>query len=331
MGGVLLAGRYPSKQNSSGLEYGSSLILIWRLTGRSYPQSLLAMRKLIVLCLTLLPLVLHGETPKMPKDKELKALVLDSLVAFNKAVQEKNFARFHQERLSTEMQKQYPLEKFTENFQVFIDKGYDISNIAEADPVFDTPPAVDSDGVLLLQGYYPTKPNKVTFRLKFINESSAWKIIGINVEAAPVVENTGTLPTNKEVKKLTLVSLLLFNDAIQAESFDDFYEQIAKIWQRETSPQKLLEAFQSFVDQNVDISPITTLEPTFDDKPAINQDGYLVVQGSYPMKPSKVSFALKYLNEDGNWKLVSINLHVKPSEEKGGKKAKKDASEEDNE
>src|SRR5436190_8654622 len=165
-----------------GLESSLSRILRWRLTGPPYPQSLLAMRKLILLSLSLLPLVLHGEAPPLPKDKELKTLVLDTLVAFNKAVQEKNFARFHEERLSSEMRKQYSLEKFTENFQEFVDKGYDISNVAESELVFDTPPAMDSDGVLLLQGYYPTKTNKVTFKLKFINESSGWKIVGINVK-----------------------------------------------------------------------------------------------------------------------------------------------------
>jgi hypothetical protein len=297
------------------------------LTASVEPQNLQPMRKLFLLPLFLLPLVLHGEQPKLPPDKELKTLVLDNLIAFNKAVQDKSFARFHQERLSAEMQKQFPLEKFTDTFREFIDKGYDISNIIESEPVFETPPEIDSDGALLLQGQYPTKPTKVSFRLRLIQESGTWKVIGIDVKAVPVTANTDTLPTTKEIKKLTLDSLLLLNDAIQAENFDDFYEQIAKIWQRETSPQKLLETFQSFVDQDADISPITTLEPTFDEKPTINQDGYLVVQGSYPTKPTKVSFALKYASEDDNWKLVSMNVHVKPSEEKASKKAKEDGEE----
>ena len=101
------------------------------------------MRKLVILSLLFIPLLLQAETPKLPKDKELKTLVFDSLFAFNKAVQAKNFAQFHQERLSPEFQKQVPLDKFTAAFQVFIDKGYDISNIAKSEPVFDTPPAID--------------------------------------------------------------------------------------------------------------------------------------------------------------------------------------------
>ncbi len=84
------------------------------------------MRKLLLLPLLLLPILLHGATPSVPSDKELKALVFDSLFAFNQAVQKKDFTQFHEERLSSPFRKQFPLAKFTAAFQVFIDKGYDL-------------------------------------------------------------------------------------------------------------------------------------------------------------------------------------------------------------
>lgn len=292
------------------------------------------MRKLLILSLLLLPLALQGATPKMPPDKELKALVFDSLFAFNKAVQEKNFARFHEERLSPQFRKQFPLEKFTAIFQAFIDKGYDISNIAKSEPVFDTPPAIDSDGLLVLKGHYPTKPNKVTFKLTYVYESSAWKILGINVQATPSVENTGEVPTNKEVKKLALDSLLLFNVAIQTKSFDNFYTKIAKLWQKEITPGELLRIFRPFVEQNANIALIAKEQPDFDEIPAVNDDGILVLKGSYPTQPNKVFFELKYVFEDESWKLVGINVQMKPGDDappKKGKEKKAKDSEEENE
>src|SRR5436190_18750948 len=162
----------------------------------------MTMRKLLILSLLLLPLVLHGETPKLPKDKELKALVLDTLTAFNKAVQEKNFAKFHEERLSSQFSKQVPLEKFTAAFQEFIDKGYDISNIAQSEPVFDAPTTINSDGLLVLKGHYPTRPNKVIFELIYAYDSSTWKLMSIDVKAI-LMADVGKVPTNKELKKLT--------------------------------------------------------------------------------------------------------------------------------
>jgi|CZKQ01.1.fsa_nt_gi hypothetical protein len=274
------------------------------------------MRKLIILSFLFIPLLLQAETSKLPKDKELKTLVFDSLFAFNKAVQAKNFAQFHQEQLSSQFQKQVPLDKFTAAFQVFIDKGYDISNIAKSEPIFDVPPAIDSDGLLVLKGHYPTQPNRVTFDLTYIYESPAWKLLGLNVKATPFVANTGKMPTDKDLKTLALDSLLLFNTAIQTKSFENFYVKIAKLWQKEVTPAKLLEIFQSFIDKEINIAPIAKLEPTFEETPTVNEDGFLVIKGSYPTQPSKVVFQLKYVYEDENWKLVGINVQVKPTADK---------------
>ena len=280
------------------------------------------MRKSFVLWLLLLPLVLQAATPKLPPDKELKALALDSLLAFNKAVQEKSFAKFHEERLSPQFRKEFPIEKFTETFRVFIDKGYDIANIEKAEPIFDSPPAIDGEGLLVLKGHYPTRPNKVTFELTYVYGSSAWKLMGIDVQAKPSVENTGKVPTNKGLKKLALDSLLLFNVAIQTKNFEDFYGHSAKLWQKEVTPEEMLGIFQSFIDKEVDISPIAKAEPTFEGTPAVNEDGLLVMKGFYPTEPSRISFELKYIDEDGSWKLVGINVNVKPTADKKKKKEK---------
>ncbi|HWM23743.1 MAG TPA: TIR domain-containing protein [Chthoniobacterales bacterium] len=255
---------------------------------------------------------------------EHSALALDTLLAFNKAVQEKSFARFHREETSSTFRKQFTLEKFSAAFQVFIEKGYDISNIAKAEPVFDTPPAVDRDGVLVLKGHYAVKPNKVTFLLRYLREGSNWKVLGINVQAVPFVENTGTVPSNKEVKGLVLDSLLAFNRAIQAESFENFYGRIAELWRQETTPEKLQEIFQSFIDKGINISQIAKLDPAFDEPPAINADGFLVAKGSYTTDSSKVFFELKYVDQDGAWKLIGINVNVKPAGNSLGKNAADD-------
>ena len=277
------------------------------------------MRKLLVLSLLLLPFVLQAQTSKLPPEKELRALVFDSLFAFNKAVQKKDFAEFHEQRLSPQFRKQFPLAKFTAAFQVFIDKGYDISNIAKSEAVFDVPPAIDSEGLLVLKGHYPTRPNKVTFKLTYVNESSAWKLLGINVQAIPFVENTGKVPSNRELKTLALDSLLQFNDAIQAKRFDKFYRGISELWQKEVTAEKLQEIFQGFIDKKIDLAPITKVEPAFDGTPAVDADGFLVVKGSYPTQPSKVLFELNYVYENESWKLAGINVQVKPTSAKADK------------
>ena len=277
------------------------------------------MRKLLLISLLLIPLALRADAQKAPPEKELKTLVRDSLLAFNDAVQEKNFAGFYKHELAAMFRDQLTLEKFTTAFQPFLDKGYDISDIKKSEPVFDEPASVDSNGVLAVKGSYPTRPNKVTFKLKYVQEKSAWKLLGINVHVLPFVENAGPVPSEAEAERLALDSLLAFDQAIKAKSFDNFYAQIAKLWQAQTTSAKLKEIFQSFIAQKADIAGISEVEPVFDSKPAINEDNFLVLKGSYPA-PSKVFFELKYAYEDQSWKLVGINVNVKASSDKGLKK-----------
>ena len=147
------------------------------------------------------------------------------------------------------------------------------------------------------------------------------------MQAIPFVENSGKVPTNKELKKLALDSLLLFNVALQTKDFENFYNHSAKLWQKETSPDKLLEAFQSFIDKEVNIASIAKLEPTFDEAPAVNEDGLLVMKGFYPTQPSRVFFQLKYIDEDGSWALAAINVQLKAATDKADKKKNDDDDE----
>jgi len=289
------------------------------------------MRKILLISLLLISLVLRSEAQKVPPEKELKTMVRDSLLAFNEAVQDKNFAGFHKHELATVFRDQMPVEKFTSVFKEFLDKGYDISNIAKSEPVFDEAAKIDSNGVLAVKGSYPTKPNKVVFTLKYLQEKSAWKLVGINVQVFPFVEKTGPAPSEKEAKRLALDSLLAFNKGLKAKNFDSFYERIAKLWQAQTTPAKLKEIFQGFLDQDAHISGISEVEPVFDSKPAIDSDGFLVLKGSYPTQPSKVFFELRYVFEDEAWELVGINVNLKKAAgtDKGLKKPDSDDDEED--
>jgi hypothetical protein len=120
-----------------------------------------------------------GET-KMPPDTELRALALDSLLAFNDAVQTNDFTRFHQQ-ISAAWQEQITPAKLAEVFHDFVVKQINIAGIKNVQPIFNEPPQVDSNGLLVISGYYPTKPARVVFRLKYIYEHPNWKLFGIKV------------------------------------------------------------------------------------------------------------------------------------------------------
>jgi hypothetical protein len=117
---------------------------------------------------------------QLPSDEKSKALALDSLLAFNKAVQDKSFVGFHQQ-ISRRWQEQITPDKLKEVFNQFIEKQIDISRIKEVEPILNAAPQINSDGLLVLEGYYPTHSNKIYFRLKYTYEHPAWKLFGIQV------------------------------------------------------------------------------------------------------------------------------------------------------
>ena len=49
-------------------------------------------------------------------------------------------------------------------------------------PQFSSKPTIDDNGVLVIAGHYPTKPNQVYFQQKYIYEGLGWKLIGFSAD-----------------------------------------------------------------------------------------------------------------------------------------------------
>ena len=103
-------------------------------------------------------------------------------------------------------------------------------------------------------------------------------------------------------------TLLKFNEAIQLKSFDHFYHFISANWQSQVSLQRMSDAFQGFIDQHIDLSPMKDAEISFDEPPRINQEGLLVVHGRSKIPAYQVNFVLSYTYEIPNWRLSGIKL-----------------------
>ena len=99
--------------------------------------------------------------------------------------------------------------------------------------------------------------------------------------------------------------------ALKIKDFSQFYKNIAKIWQDQSSLDKFSRIFKSFIDKKVDLTGIKDLEPVLEKTPYLDNNSLLCVQGSYSTKPSKSMFNLKYLLENGTWKLVGIKINLK--------------------
>jgi hypothetical protein len=128
------------------------------------------------------------------------------------------------------------------------------------------------------------------------------------------------LPPEAELKKLVTDSVLALNQAIRDKDFQAFHASLSAPLQQKSTPASLMKAFQDFVTRSIDLSPVKTVEPVFEDKPAIDDRGRLHLSGYFPTDP-RVQFDIKYLYEPTAWKIFSIHVNrLSPSEPGAGDK-----------
>ncbi|MDI1288270.1 MAG: hypothetical protein PSV46_28080 [Reyranella sp.] len=128
------------------------------------------------------------------------------------------------------------------------------------------------------------------------------------VLAAPMAEAQVKLPTERGLESLVKSSLMSFNDANVTGNYTVFHAKLSKPFRQQFSPEKLKETFREFAEKNIDIDIISAMKPTYDPPPLIDDNGKLIVKGSFPTEPARVVFALDFILSDGEWKLVSINV-----------------------
>lgn len=169
-----------------------------------------------------------------------------------------------------------------------------------------------------LEGSIKTRAGGVIpIKLKLIKEDGKWKIHSIEKVAAGLVKASTeptvtepTLPAEDDLKAMTNSSVLLLARAINAKDFSEFYNATAKVWQSQVTPEALKDSFIKYIEQNVDLTFVEDNSPEFQEKPSIDENGVLILKGSYPARPSPLNFTVKYIRQESEWKLVGIFISM---------------------
>ena len=250
---------------------------------------------------------------KMPTVVFMKQMVQKVMLDFAGAVNARDFSGFYAE-ISEIWQKQITQEKMEATFKPFSDNKIDLTVLKGHSPEFTVAPFISDKGVLIIKGKYLVSEGEVLFEHKYVYEASAWKLLGINVNIGPSTLakiKSETVPPEAEIQSLVQHTMLDFALALKTKDFSTFYKSIAKIWQDQSSLEKFSRIFKSFMDKNLDLTGIKDLAPVLERTPFLDNNGLLRVQGSYATKPSKTAFNLKYLMENGAWRLAGIKINMK--------------------
>lgn len=116
---------------------------------------------------------------KLPSSVEITQLIAATMADFTRAAKKKDFHAFHAD-LSTRLQLQAPVAKFNQAFEGFAQQK-ELDQLSQLDPDTDRESCLDADGLLKLHGRYPTRPQETTFRLSYVYEQDAWKLLSIHV------------------------------------------------------------------------------------------------------------------------------------------------------
>ena len=130
--------------------------------------------------------------------------------------------------------------------------------------------------------------------------------------AASTAEAQNKVPSDRVLEALVKVSLLTLNDANVTGNYSVLHAKLSKPFREQFSPEKLKETFREFSRKNADYDIIAAMTPAYDPKPVVDEDGKLVVKGTFPTEPSRLFFELDFIPSDGEWKLIRIHVKVDP-------------------
>jgi hypothetical protein len=142
-------------------------------------------------------------------------------------------------------------------------------------------------------------------------ENGAWKMNIDGVDLVKIDADTNKkIPDDKTLNSLVNESFSNFNASVIKNDFTIFYKNISKFWQAQTSAQELKKIFQAFIDNEIDLTDAIKNGIAYSNKPHINENGSLVLEGYYASKPITY-FELKFTFENPNWKLVGFSCQIK--------------------
>lgn len=125
-------------------------------------------------------LQVEESSPTIPSKKDQTALVKRSMHDFALSVNSKSMDHFHS-TASKLWQRQFTPQKLSESFGAIYEADVDLTVLDGFEPSIEPVSELGKNGELILQGFFPTRPDKVYFKQQFIYEGIGWKLVGFKI------------------------------------------------------------------------------------------------------------------------------------------------------
>ena len=136
-------------------------------------------------------------------------------------------------------------------------------------------------------------------------------VAGTACGGGPAFPSPGPTPDEPELETMTHLVMTGFAEAVQEEDFTEFYEMYAIGSRMTISPSSLKRAYQHFIDNDIDLRAVATVDPVFDGPPTRESSNRVIlVQGHFPLPSMNLGFKIRYQFVEGQWHLHKFQAIV---------------------
>ena len=231
--------------------------------------------------------------------------IADTADKFFREIQKGNIETAYNLYLSEEFRQNTSLEDFT----AFLEQSA-LKNFADAEWASRS---ISGDEGELAGSVRTGDGGTVPLEISLVKEDGGWKIISIYKPAAGLLDDSGSgvMPPDDRLKNMASDAVYRLGLAINKSDFKDFHKSLSALFRSQTSPEALQNAFQSFIDQGIDLTVLKETGPVFNESPFFNDDGILILKGYFPAEPPVTYFETKFIFEHPRWELFGINISVR--------------------
>jgi hypothetical protein len=127
--------------------------------------------------------------------------------------------------------------------------------------------------------------------------------------AAPARAQAPAAPDGQGIRILVRTTLVALNHANRTGNYTVLRDLGAPGFRNANSAARLGQIFAELRQRNLDLGPVTVIEPKLQRDPFIDKQGFLRVTGFFPSRPVQINFDLVWQHSGGRWMLFGISVN----------------------
>ena len=116
------------------------------------------------------------------------------------------------------------------------------------------------------------------------------------------------IPDDDAQDVLIRTTLLTFNDANMTNNYAVMLARSSKQFQSQFDTDKMAASFEVFRKNSLFFEEVATADYESSEKAVIDKEGALVLVGVFKTGELQVKYNLRYVQNDGAWKMIGLNV-----------------------